>query len=100
MDHYPSKVIVDFVQKFVGLKNRDEYQVVESIRGYTEDRGTAKELKRDFAEFIAEDELDEERSGSRQVIGFINHNIEKKLTLCASNGAFRFMSFSINITNL
>ncbi|KAI1692662.1 hypothetical protein DdX_21136 [Ditylenchus destructor] len=93
MDYYPSK-------KFIGLKNRDEYQVVESIRGCIEDRGTAKELKRNFAEFIAEEELDEEGSGSRQVVGFINHNIEKKLTLCASNGAFRFMSFSINITNL
>ncbi|KAI1690980.1 hypothetical protein Ddc_24543 [Ditylenchus destructor] len=76
-----SKVIVDLVQKFMGLKNRDEYQVVESIRGNVEDRGIVEELKRNCAEFIAEEEQYEEGSGTRQIIGFINNDIEKKLTL-------------------
>ncbi|KAI1699083.1 trypsin domain-containing protein [Ditylenchus destructor] len=76
-----SKVIVDLVQKFMGLANRNEYQVVESIRGDVDDRRVAEEFK--CNEFIAEEEQYEE-SDSRQVIGFMNKDIGKKLTLLKS----------------
>ncbi|KAI1696056.1 trypsin domain-containing protein [Ditylenchus destructor] len=41
-----SKVIVDLVQKFMGLANRNEYQVVESIRGEVDGRGVVEEFKK------------------------------------------------------
>ncbi|KAI1690552.1 hypothetical protein DdX_22420 [Ditylenchus destructor] len=92
-----SKVIVDLVQKFMALKNRDEYQVVESIRGYVGGRRIADEFKRNFAEFIGEEEQYEEDHGTRQIIGFINNDIEKKLTLDVRNDSYG--PFSIKITN-
>ncbi|KAI1692231.1 hypothetical protein DdX_21371 [Ditylenchus destructor] len=56
-----SKVIVDLVQKFMGLKSRDEYQMVESIRGNVKDQRVVEELKRNYSQFIAEEEQYEER---------------------------------------
>ncbi|KAI1698025.1 hypothetical protein DdX_18148 [Ditylenchus destructor] len=88
-----SKVIVDLVQKFMGLKSRDEYQLVESIRGDDENREVVEALKRNCAEFIAEEEQFEEDYGTRQVIGFINNDIEKKLTLNVKNFSFVFGHF-------
>ncbi|KAI1694979.1 hypothetical protein DdX_19818 [Ditylenchus destructor] len=88
-----SKVLVDLVQKFTGLKSRDEYQMVESIRGNVEDREVVDELKRTFAEFISK-EFEKD-----QIIVFINNDIEKKLTLNVYNyTAIPFLS--IKITNL
>ncbi|KAI1694006.1 hypothetical protein DdX_20339 [Ditylenchus destructor] len=93
-----SKVVVDFVQKFMGLKNRDEYQVVESIRGTVEDRKIVDVLKRNFAEFIGEEEQFEEDDDIRQVIEFINNDIEKKLTLDVRNDSYGSFSIKITIT--
>ncbi|KAI1707455.1 hypothetical protein Ddc_14794 [Ditylenchus destructor] len=75
-----SKFIVGLVQKFMGLKNSDECQAVESIWGNSlvvKNLGIVDELKRNFAEFIADEEQTENTLG----VGFINNNIEKKLTL-------------------
>ncbi|KAI1694964.1 hypothetical protein Ddc_21613 [Ditylenchus destructor] len=80
-------------QKFMHLKRRDEYQIVESIQGYVELRAVIEEFKRNFAEFIAEE-------GQYVVIGFINNDIEKKLTLNVENFRFGHGSFSTKITNL
>ncbi|KAI1696126.1 hypothetical protein DdX_19215 [Ditylenchus destructor] len=95
-----SKVLVDLVQKFMALKNRDEYHLVESISGYVNDRGVVKELKRNCAKFTAEEEQFEEKYGARHIIGFINNDIQKKLTLNARNYPYGSSSFSIKITNL
>ncbi|KAI1692225.1 hypothetical protein DdX_21375 [Ditylenchus destructor] len=91
-----SKVIVDLVQKFTGLKNFDEYQMVEIIRSNLKDRGVLEALKRNFAEFIAEEQFEEDLS-TRHVIGFINNDIQKKLTLDIGNDSYG--PFSIKITN-
>ncbi|KAI1695690.1 hypothetical protein Ddc_21090 [Ditylenchus destructor] len=82
-----SKLIVGLVQKFVGLKNSDECQAVELIRGFVNKNrgmsifvrnlGIVDELKRNFAEFIA----DEVQTKNTLGVGFINNNIEKKLML-------------------
>ncbi|KAI1694577.1 hypothetical protein DdX_20047 [Ditylenchus destructor] len=101
MNYDLSNVIVDLVQKFTGLKNRDECQVVESIRGNGEDRGIVEALKRNFTEFIAEEEKYEGRRNTGQIIGFINHDIEKELTFNAKNNyLYGWPYFSITITNL
>ncbi|KAI1691760.1 hypothetical protein Ddc_24067 [Ditylenchus destructor] len=88
IDYDLSKVIVGLVQKFMGLKNRDEYQVVKSIRGDDQDREVVEELKHDCAGFIAKEEQFEEGSGTRQVIEFINNDIEKKLTFSVKNFSY------------
>ncbi|KAI1694281.1 hypothetical protein DdX_20190 [Ditylenchus destructor] len=80
-DYDLSKVIVNFVQKFTDLKNRAEFQVLESIQGDDQDRVVVEALKRNCAEFIAQEDKYEERHGTRQEIRFINNDIEKKLTL-------------------
>ncbi|KAI1694089.1 hypothetical protein DdX_20297 [Ditylenchus destructor] len=97
MNYDFSKVIVNLLQKFMALKNRDEYQVVESIQGNVEGRKIVDEFKRNFAEFIGEEEQYEGFHGSRKVIRFINNDIEKKLTLDVRNDSYG--SFSIKITN-
>ncbi|KAI1694687.1 hypothetical protein DdX_19982 [Ditylenchus destructor] len=74
-------VIVDLVQIFMGLKNREEYQLIESIRGKFNDQGALEEFKRNLGEFIAEEGQYEEGRGIMQVVGFINNDIDKKLTL-------------------
>ncbi|KAI1690625.1 hypothetical protein Ddc_24820 [Ditylenchus destructor] len=82
------------------LKRRDEYQIVESIQGYVEVRADIAEFKRNFVEFIAEEGQYEEDLGTRQIIQFINNDIEKKLTLNVENFRFGHGSFSTKITNL
>ncbi|KAI1691143.1 hypothetical protein Ddc_24409 [Ditylenchus destructor] len=96
----PSKVIIALVQKFMDLKNREEYQLVESILGDVEDQKVVKALKRDCAKFIAEEEQFEEDHGTTQVIGFINNDIEKKLTLNVKKFFYSSSTFSIEISNL
>ncbi|KAI1705116.1 hypothetical protein DdX_13874 [Ditylenchus destructor] len=97
-DYDLSKFIVDLVQMFMGLKTRYEFQPVETIWGKVED---FEEFKRNMAEFIAEGEQYEEAYGTREVIGFINNDIKKKLTLYVKNLCnVKHGSFSIKITNL
>ncbi|KAI1710992.1 hypothetical protein Ddc_13123 [Ditylenchus destructor] len=96
-----SNVFKALLQKFMGLESSDEYKIVESIRGQVKDGRIAEELKRNYAKFIAE-EADEEGSGTSQVIGFINKDIAKKLTLSVKKFSHIYFSstFSIKITNL
>ncbi|KAI1710692.1 hypothetical protein Ddc_13296 [Ditylenchus destructor] len=81
-----SKTIVDFVQKFMDLKNSDECQLVEAIHG------NFKLLTRDYAEFIVKEEK------TLQVFEFINNDIGKKLTV--TNRPLDMSDFSIKIINL
>ncbi|KAI1694546.1 hypothetical protein DdX_20062 [Ditylenchus destructor] len=101
---YELSKFVDLVQKFMALKNRDEYQVVESIWGYVKHQADVEALKRNCAEFIAEEEKSDQQHeqgrSTRHVIGFINKDIEKKLTLDVTIFSFALGSFSIKITNL
>ncbi|KAI1693041.1 hypothetical protein DdX_20878 [Ditylenchus destructor] len=55
-----SKVIVDFVQKFLDIKSSDEYQAVESIQGKIEGREVIEVLKRNHTKFVVKEERDEE----------------------------------------
>ncbi|KAI1692235.1 hypothetical protein DdX_21368 [Ditylenchus destructor] len=92
-DH--SKIIVNLVQKFMGLKNRDEYQMVESIQnaeanGFSQ--GVVKKLKRDFAEFID--------GNTRPGIGFINNDIDKKLTLIVKDFSYTRTSTASNFLQI
>ncbi|KAI1691103.1 hypothetical protein DdX_22103 [Ditylenchus destructor] len=101
-----SKVIFDFVQKFIGFKSRDEYQLVESIRGDRLGRRFLEELKRNCIEFVAEEKQYEMcyndcyKEVTRYIIRFINHDIEKKLTFNVKKISYIVPSFSIKITNL
>ncbi|KAI1704078.1 hypothetical protein Ddc_16295 [Ditylenchus destructor] len=96
-----SKVIVNLVQKFMSLKNGDEYQVIESIRSNPADRAIMEAVKRNCAEFIAEEKDQyEEGSGTTQIISFINNDIEKKLALSIGNFSRGVWLFSVKITNL
>ncbi|KAI1700683.1 hypothetical protein Ddc_17984 [Ditylenchus destructor] len=95
-----SKVIVDLVQKFMGLKNRDDYQVIESTRGYGKVQSVLEEFKRNFAEFVADEEQYEEGNDTRQVVGFVNNDIKKKLTLSVKKFSYGPSPLLIVITDL
>ncbi|KAI1692596.1 hypothetical protein DdX_21166 [Ditylenchus destructor] len=84
----------------MGLKSRNEYQLVESAKGTVEDREIVEKLKRNFAEFIVEEDQYEERRSTNQVIGFINNDIGKKLTLYVEIIKYGGLDFFIKITNL
>ncbi|KAI1716957.1 hypothetical protein Ddc_10094 [Ditylenchus destructor] len=99
-----SRISVDLVQKFMDLKNRDEYQVVELIRGNVRDwelhwgitkrlfDSNLNELKLKYAQCITE----KEQSG-RTITGFINNDIAKKLSLTVCNRASSSNGFSLSI---
>ncbi|KAI1691668.1 hypothetical protein DdX_21735 [Ditylenchus destructor] len=53
---YDISKVFDLVQKFMALKNLDEYRLVESIWGNVKGQGDVGALKRNCAEFIAEEE--------------------------------------------
>ncbi|KAI1705173.1 hypothetical protein DdX_13778 [Ditylenchus destructor] len=75
--HLPN-ITVDLVQKFMGLKNCDEYQLVDSIRYNTDDQ-LPEVLKRNYAKFIVEEESDNRCIA--QIFEFANNDIRKKLRL-------------------
>ncbi|KAI1699998.1 hypothetical protein DdX_16982 [Ditylenchus destructor] len=95
-----SKVLIDFMQKFTGLRNSDEHQMVESILSDFKNERVIEKLKRKYAKFIDKEEKHVERHRSRQIIGFINNDIQKKLTFSLTHFSFIPSRFSIEITNL
>ncbi|KAI1692230.1 hypothetical protein DdX_21370 [Ditylenchus destructor] len=56
-DHLSKIVLIDFVQKFVDLKNWNESQMVELIRGSVS-KPTAEVLQRNYAKFLVNQETD------------------------------------------
>ncbi|KAI1703430.1 hypothetical protein Ddc_16538 [Ditylenchus destructor] len=78
----PSKVIAGFVQKFIDLKNCDEYQFVESIEFNVMYAPSADELKSKYAKFLVKEEhIDNHRTD--HTFEFINNDVGKKLQLTA-----------------
>ncbi|KAI1703300.1 hypothetical protein Ddc_16618 [Ditylenchus destructor] len=81
MEYYePSDVIVEFAQKFMDLKTRDDYKVVEFLDCNVAKR-CVQELKRKCAKFIVEEENDD--GNSKHVFEFVNNDIGKKMQLTA-----------------
>ncbi|KAI1703192.1 hypothetical protein Ddc_16663 [Ditylenchus destructor] len=72
-----SKVLIDFVQKFLDLKTCDDYQIIECIRA-TVKKEILELLTRDYAVFL----LKETKYDWHHTFEFVNNNIGKKLT-CA-----------------
>ncbi|KAI1694273.1 hypothetical protein Ddc_22218 [Ditylenchus destructor] len=92
-----SKVVTDFVQKFMDLKNSGESQLVEAIKGYFVTR--AVELfKRDHARFIVKEDKDDRCA--THIFEFVNADIKKKLQLTTVNRGYLGINFSIKINNL
>ncbi|KAI1707472.1 hypothetical protein Ddc_14814 [Ditylenchus destructor] len=52
-----SEIIINFVEKFMDLKDSDEYQVVESIRGWIE-MEALEVLKSEYADFLVKENKD------------------------------------------
>ncbi|KAI1698905.1 hypothetical protein Ddc_18850 [Ditylenchus destructor] len=71
--HYSSK-------KFMDLKNKDECQVVGSIRGNVSYE-SADVLKHKYGTFMVKEERLEGDGNTRQVFEFVNHAVGKKLQL-------------------
>ncbi|KAI1703432.1 hypothetical protein Ddc_16540 [Ditylenchus destructor] len=92
MKYYePSKVIVGFVQKFMGLKKCDEYQIVESIECFVAKRPD-QELMRKCADFIVKKENN--RDITEHVFEFVNDDIGKKLKLTVKIYHYTFLVFA------
>ncbi|KAI1703293.1 hypothetical protein Ddc_16611 [Ditylenchus destructor] len=72
------ELFVEFVQKFMNLKNGDECQVVESVR-ISECWQTLNALKNNYAKFIVKEYKD--KNGFENVFEFVNDNIGKKLCI-------------------
>ncbi|KAI1698170.1 serpentine type 7TM GPCR chemoreceptor str domain-containing protein [Ditylenchus destructor] len=92
-----SKVVVDFVQKFMDLKDSDGSQLVEAIEGNTKSQDIEL-LKRDYAKFCAKEERND-RSNTH-IFEFVNDNIGKKLQLTAKTYESLMPDFSIKVNNL
>ncbi|KAI1703429.1 hypothetical protein Ddc_16537 [Ditylenchus destructor] len=96
----PTKVIIAFVPKFMGLKSCDEYQIVESIECNILGVSDLNELVFEYPQFIVKEWEDNHRT--EYVFEFINNDIGKKLQLTAKIlGSHRFVScFDVKINNL
>ncbi|KAI1699084.1 hypothetical protein DdX_17553 [Ditylenchus destructor] len=86
-DRISKAVIVDFVQKFMDLKSRDDIQLVESIRGGISDT-TVKALKSIYAKFFIKEE-------KPIVFEIVNADIGKKMRLTVSGPASRQVTLKI-----
>ncbi|KAI1702046.1 hypothetical protein DdX_15730 [Ditylenchus destructor] len=73
-----TQIVVDVVQKFLDLKSSDECQVIESIHGNTANREVVKVMRRDYDDFIPEEERD---YGTEHAFDFGNSDVGKKLQL-------------------
>ncbi|KAI1695838.1 hypothetical protein Ddc_20945 [Ditylenchus destructor] len=95
-----SRVIVDLVQKFMGLKDSDENQMIESIQGNVA-CSVGEVLKSSYAKYMVEegrwkDDLDL----IYQIFEFVNSNIGKKLRLTNHHDHYFASTFWIKITHL
>ncbi|KAI1699731.1 hypothetical protein DdX_17154 [Ditylenchus destructor] len=95
--HDLPKAVVDFVQKFMELKNSDESQLVEAIEGNFKSQ-VVELLKRDYAEFIVKEERGHRYN--THIFEFVNVNIGKKLRLIAKNYIHVWSLVSIKINDL
>ncbi|KAI1703431.1 hypothetical protein Ddc_16539 [Ditylenchus destructor] len=88
----PSKVIAGFVQKFMDLKNCDEYQFVEFIECNVMYAPSADELKSKYVKFfVKEEQINNNRTD--YTFEFVNNDVEKKLKLTAKIFRNREKSF-------
>ncbi|KAI1706335.1 hypothetical protein Ddc_15347 [Ditylenchus destructor] len=102
-----SKVVVDFIQKFLDLKSCDEYQFVESIKGDGKD-GDLEVLTQSYAKFLVKKEVNERRYGlddydygnSVYVFEFVNNDVGKKLKLTVTKWSYTSPYYSLKIDNL
>ncbi|KAI1701567.1 hypothetical protein Ddc_17554 [Ditylenchus destructor] len=76
----PCKLIAPFVQKFMDLKDCDGNKVVGTIVCNTNANVNIDALKREYADFVVEENINE-TSGSWLVVEFVNNDIGKKLWL-------------------
>ncbi|KAI1691453.1 hypothetical protein DdX_21877 [Ditylenchus destructor] len=89
-----SKVIVDLIQKFLDLKNSDDYQFVESIVGNAED-GDVEVLTNRYAKFLVKKKV-EEYGCTLHVFEFVNNDVGKKLQLTLTKWSYtRYSRLSI-----
>ncbi|KAI1701507.1 hypothetical protein DdX_16051 [Ditylenchus destructor] len=85
--HYAlSKVVINFVQKFMDLKKLDEGQMVQSIKSRhiqekPLDQNVHEVLKRNYAGFIVKEQVDEEEERAVTIFDFVNSDIGKKMRL-------------------
>ncbi|KAI1703291.1 hypothetical protein Ddc_16609 [Ditylenchus destructor] len=77
----PCKVIGDFAQKFMDLKDCDENKVVGNIVCHPTRNVNIDALKRDYADFVVEGNINETSGLSCLVFEFVNNDIGKKLRL-------------------
>ncbi|KAI1696550.1 hypothetical protein Ddc_20299 [Ditylenchus destructor] len=98
--YYLSNVIVDFVQKFMDLKNSDEYQMVEFVESNAADDLLGL-LKRNYAKFLVKEERNEDDSRTVHVFECVNNDIGKKLQLSITKLClYAEPYFSLKIDNL
>ncbi|KAI1695578.1 hypothetical protein DdX_19516 [Ditylenchus destructor] len=97
-DHISKAVIIDFVQKFMDLKSRDDSQLVESIQGRVS-IPTANELKTNYEKFFIKAEEYEYGWAIARIFEFANADIAKKLQLTISYSC-RINQVILKIINL
>ncbi|KAI1703555.1 hypothetical protein Ddc_16512 [Ditylenchus destructor] len=93
-----SKVVFDLVKKFMEIKDRDEYNVVQSIGSNAADKTAMEEFKREYAEFSAKEENDNRIA--THTFEFVNNDVGKKLKLIITNRSNREPCLSLKFDNL
>ncbi|KAI1706332.1 glycosyl hydrolase family 30 TIM-barrel domain-containing protein [Ditylenchus destructor] len=96
----PCKVIGDFVKKFMELKGCDENKVAESIECHPNAIVNLDVLKRDYADFVVEGNINETFIISYLVFEFVNNDIEKKLRLNMRIDLHYSTEFTLKIASL
>ncbi|KAI1727403.1 hypothetical protein Ddc_04706 [Ditylenchus destructor] len=84
--HDLSQVVVDFVKKFLELKNGDEYQLVQSFENvedvdFGEEIQIVKVLMREYRDNLVKEERYEDTDTTTYYFEFYNDEIKKKLQL-------------------
>ncbi|KAI1709626.1 hypothetical protein Ddc_13806 [Ditylenchus destructor] len=92
-------VVIDLVQKFMGLKSCDESQIVHSIRGFVS-KPVADALKSNYEKFFVKEEKDKYGHTTAHVFEFVNADIGKKYQLNVTCRTTRGDFITLKILNL
>ncbi|KAI1707257.1 hypothetical protein Ddc_14958 [Ditylenchus destructor] len=83
--HDLKNVVADFIQKFLDLKNWDEYQGVKSIESYQVLKNQIiRAVKKKYAKYFVKEEQ-ENVCTTKYIFNFINNSIGKKLQLTVTD---------------
>ncbi|KAI1702481.1 hypothetical protein Ddc_17046 [Ditylenchus destructor] len=97
----PCKAIGNLVQKFMDLKGCDGNKIVGFIECHPDRKVNIDALKRDYADFVVEGNINDTSPLSNLVFDFVNNDIGKKLQLSIRiDFGYGLSEFTLKVANL